>query len=221
MINNSTLQFLKKLKENNNKEWFELNRSKYELARTNFLNLVEDVIKGLAKKDERFNLITAKSCLFRINRDVRFSNNKSPYKTNFGASISVGGKKSSLAGYYIHLEPGECFIGGGVYMPESESIQKIRQEIDYNWKEFKKIITSDSFKKYYGEINKSKEFTLVREPKGYTKENPAIEYIKLKSWVAGKKLTQKDITNPALAKEIITVLTALKPLIDFINKALV
>ena len=221
MINKSTLQFLKNLKENNNKEWFELNRSKYELAKTNFLELIEDVLKGLAKKDERFNLITAKSCLFRINRDVRFSKNKSPYKTNFGASISVGGKKSPLAGYYIHLEPGECFIGGGVYMPESESIQKVRQEIDYNWKEFKKIIDASSFKNHYGEINKSKEFALVREPKGYTKENSAIEYIKLKSWIAGKKLNQKDVSSPTLAKEIITSFAALKPLIDFINKGLV
>jgi uncharacterized protein (TIGR02453 family) len=220
MLDKSTLQFLKNLKQNNNKEWFEVNRKKYDAARENFLMLVEEVLKGLIKNDERFSTLTAKSCLFRINRDVRFSKNKSPYKTNFGASITVGGKKSPLAGYYIHLEPGECFIGGGIYMPESENIQKIRQEIDYNWKEFYKIIQSKSFVSHYNEINKSKEFSLVREPKGYSKENPAIEYIKLKSWVAGKKITEKELYNPKLSKEILIAFNALKPLIDFLNKGL-
>lgn len=220
MLDKSTLQFLKNLKQNNNKDWFEANRKKYDAARENFLMLVEEVLKGLTKNDERFSTLTAKSCLFRIYRDVRFSKNKNPYKTNFGASITVGGKKSPMAGYYIHLEPGECFIGGGIYMPESENIQKIRQEIDYNWKEFYKIIQSKSFVSHYNEINKSKEFSLVREPKGYSKENPAIEYIKLKSWVAGKKITEKELYNPKLSKEILIAFNALKPLIDFLNKGL-
>ena len=107
MLQPTTLKFLVNLKKNNNKEWFDTNRKLYELAKVDFANLVESVIKQVEKKDTSIAGLTAKDCMFRINRDVRFSKNKEPYKTNFGASITAGGKKSILAGYYFHLEPGQ------------------------------------------------------------------------------------------------------------------
>ena len=126
----------------------------------------------------------AKDCVFRINRDVRFSKNKDPYKTNMGASINSGGKKAMTAGYYFHFEPGgKSFVGGGLYMAEPDKIKKVRQEIDYNWTDFKKILDNKKFKQQYNNLDLSEGISLVREPKGYEKDNPAIQYIKLKTIV--------------------------------------
>ena len=128
MIQPSTLQFLKTIKKNNNKEWFDKNRTKYENAKQDYLAFVTEVLLGLKLKDKTLQLLEPKQCVFRINRDVRFSKNKDPYKTNFGASFSKGGKKIDCAGYYFHLEPGASFIAGGYWMPMAPELKKIRQE---------------------------------------------------------------------------------------------
>lgn len=141
MLQQNTLTFLSNLKKNNHKDWFEKNRNHYEDAKNNFLAFVTEVIALVEKIDPSIVGLEAKKCVFRINRDVRFSKDKSPYKTNMGASISKGGKKIQCAGYYFHLEPNNTFIAGGLWMPPAEQLQKLRQEIDYNFDEFKKIIT--------------------------------------------------------------------------------
>lgn len=165
-------------------------------------------------------MLTAKECVFRINRDVRFSKNKAPYKNNMGASIVQGGKKSIYAGYYFHLQPGgKSFIGGGSYMPE-QNIKKIRQEIDYNWEDFKKIITSPKFKKVYGGLVKEDAQTLSREPKGYEKDNPAIEYLKFKRWIAMTPLTDAELTDKNLVTKIVGAFETLQPLCYFLNTAM-
>ncbi len=220
MLQNTTLKFIGELKENNNKDWFESNRKQYESAKENFGETVNELIAGLSKKDEDIATLTAKDCMFRINRDVRFSKDKSPYKTNFGASINRGGKKSFFAGYYFHCEPGKSFAGGGLWMPETEHLKKIRQEIDYNWEDFKKIIKSKSFVNTYGDLNKNEEATLNREPKGYDKMNPAIEYIKLKCWIATKPIADADLTGTGATKKILSAFNALLPLIKFLNRAI-
>lgn len=220
MLQPSTIKFLKDLKKNNTKEWFDVNRKSYENAKQDFLELTTEVLKGIAAKDETLAHIEPKKCVFRINRDVRFSKDKSPYKTNMGMSIAKGGKNSLSAGYYFHLEPGACFIGGGLYMAMPDEVKKLRQEIDYNWTEFNKIITNKKFVATFTALNKSAEFTLVRPPKGYDENNPAIEYIKLKSWIAGASLSDEDLTDKNLSKKIIATFETLKPLIDFINRAM-
>lgn len=220
MLQASTIKFLKDLKKNNNREWFEKNRKVYEAAKADMAVLVNAVIAELAKKDETIAHLTAKDCTFRINRDVRFSKNKAPYKSNMGAYIVAGGKKSSLAGYYFHIEPGACFMGGGCYMPEPDQIKKIRQEIDYNWDTFKAIIQHKKFRSCYGDLDKSEGMSLVREPKGYEKDNPAIDYIKLKSWVATTPLADSDLTEKGLVKKITNAFEALQPMIIFLNQAL-
>src|ERR1700734_3777017 len=116
MLAVATIKFLKDLKKNNNKPWFESNRKKYEDAKADFSKFIQGIIEKHAKKDKTLKDLKAKDCMFRINRDVRFSKDKSPYKTNFGASINRGGKKSLFAGYYFHCEPGESFAGGGLWM---------------------------------------------------------------------------------------------------------
>lgn len=220
MLQPSTIKFLKDLKKNNNKSWFDENRKSYEAAKQNFAAFVDAVIKKHALKDASIAHLTAKDCMFRINRDVRFSKDKSPYKTNFGASINSGGKKSITAGYYFHLEPGECFVGGGIYMPMPEELKKLRQEIDYNFSDFKKIISSKKFKSTYNDLDSSPENTLSRVPKGYEAENPAAEYIKLKSYVATIKFSNLDLTSTELVKKTVAAFEALQPLLVFLNKAI-
>ena len=220
MLQAATIKFLKDLKKNNNKPWFDANRKQYETAKEDFEGFVQKIIDKHTKKDASLKELKAKNCLFRINRDVRFSKDKSPYKTNFGAHINGGGKKSILAGYYFHLEPGESFVGGGLWMPMPPELKKIRQEIDYNFKEFKKIIDSKKFKSVYGDLSRSSEYSLVNVPQGFEKDNPAAEDLKLKSYVGMKKIKEADLTSKELEKQVAEAFEALQPLVEFINRAL-
>ena len=218
MIDNATLQFIKGLQKNNNREWFLSNKVKYENAKGNFLNFVELTLNQIQKFDATLIELTPKQCVFRINRDVRFSKNKDPYKTNFGASFSKGAKKVISAGYYFHLEPGASFIGGGLWMPEANELQKIRQEIDYNFKEFKGIISNKKFINTFGPI--SEEAKLTRPPKGYDIENPAIEYLKLKSYTAITAIPDSAILDKNMVKHASDIFKTMLPFIQFLNRAI-
>ena len=219
MLQTATINFLKELKKNNNKPWFDLNRKKYESAKADFAAFIQQVIDLHGKKDPGISGLLAKDCMFRINRDTRFAKDKSPYKTNFGASINKGGKKAwNTAGYYFHLEPGSCFTGGGIYMPEPDVLKKIRQEIDYNLPAFKKILSAKKFSTVYKELNKSPEYLLSRVPKGFEADNPAAEYLKLKSYIAMVPLSNTDLTSKDLVKKTVAAFDALQPLIEFINQ---
>jgi uncharacterized protein (TIGR02453 family) len=221
MLQPSTIKFLKDLKKNNNKPWFDKNRKVYESAKADFAAFIQAVIDLHSKKDPSIKNLLAKDCMFRINRDIRFSKDKSPYKSNFGASINTGGRKAmNSAGYYFHLEPGNCFAGGGIYMPMPDELKKVRQEIDYNFADFKKIINSKKFKSVYGDLDKSAEFTLSRVPKGYLPDNPAAEYLKLKSYIAMIKVKDTDLTSKTLAIKTVAAFESLQPLIEFINEAI-
>lgn len=220
MIQPSTIKFLKELKKNNTKEWFDNNRKQYDAAKTDFAQFVQEIIEAHSKKDPSIAALTAKECMFRINRDVRFSKDKSPYKTNFGASINAGGKKSMTAGYYIHLEPGGAFAGGGLYMPMPEELKKVRQEIDYCFTEFSTILNSKKFRSVYNGLDRSQEFMLSRPPKGYDEQNPAIEYLKLKSFIAFVPLDDALLSSKDCAKTILKAFDVLQPLIAFLNRAL-
>jgi uncharacterized protein (TIGR02453 family) len=220
MFQPSTIKFLKDLKKNNNKPWFDANRKAYEAAKADFASFIQTVIDKYGKKDVSIAHLQAKECIFRINRDVRFSKDKSPYKTNMGASINSGGKKAISAGYYFHLEPGGAFTGGGLYMAMPDQLKNIRQEIDYNWKPFQKIISNQKFKTIYGDLYKGDDMKLSRPPKGYEADNPAIEYIKLKSWIGFHKLGDADLTSKDLLKKTLTSFETLKPLLDFLNNGL-
>ncbi|MBS1626549.1 MAG: DUF2461 domain-containing protein [Bacteroidetes bacterium] len=220
MFHSTTIQFLKDLKKNNNKEWFEKNRKNYDAAKIDFLNFVTSIINELQKKDTTLTGLDAKQCIFRINRDVRFSKNKSPYKTNMGASFNQGGKKAMTAGYYFHLEPEACFIAGGLWMPMPPELKKIRQEIDYNFNEFKNIVNNKNFKLLFKDLRRDKEYILSRPPKGYEENNLAIEYLKLKSFIISIKIEDEDLTNKNLIKKVISAFETMQPLIYFLNKAI-
>ena len=221
MLDKITISFLSGLARNNNKEWFEKHRNEYDAARADFQNFVGKVLQSHQQEDEDLAPLTVKDCLFRINRDVRFAKDKSPYKTNFAAYMAKGGKKSHFAGYYIHIEPGKSFLGGGVWMPMPAETKKIRQEIDYSFAEFEKILGSAMFKRSFaGGLEQSAETKLSKVPKGYEKENPAAEYLKLKSWLATRKLTDEELSSKELIKKVQTSFQALQPLIKFLNQSL-
>jgi len=220
MLQAATLRFLKDLKKNNNKPWFDAHRKIYESAKIDFTGFVQTVIDRHAKSDPTIKSITAKDCMFRINRDIRFSKDKSPYKTNMGAYINRGGKKSLFGGYYFHCEPGGSFVGGGLWMPMPPELNKVRQEIDYNFEAFKKIINSKKFKSVYKDLSHDPEYVLSRVPKGYEPGNPAAEYLKMKSFVSLTSLKDSDLTSKDLAKKTTTAFEALQPLIEFINESI-
>ena len=217
MLQSSTLKFLKDLKKNNNKPWFDKNRGQYDTAKGDFLLLVEKVIKGIGAFDGSIANLEAKNCTFRINRDVRFSKNKDPYKNNMAAYFNKDGKKGLGAGYYVHIEPGKSFVAGGIWQPEPAVLSGIRQEIDYSFDEWKKIVEAKAFKKMFSEGLQGE--ALSRPPKNYDINNPAIEYIKRKSFIVTSSFTDKEVQNKNFGKEVAKRFQAMKPLIDFLNKA--
>lgn len=217
-IQPKTFAFLKALKKNNNRDWFNEHKSEYENAKDNVLGFIQELVVAFSTFDSSLRGLEAKDCLFRIYRDTRFSKDKTPYKTNLGASINAGGKKSMGPGYYVHLEPGGSFIAGGIWMPPADEVKKIRQEIDYNGKDLKKILTKPSFKKAFGGL--SREHALKTAPKGYPKDHPDIELLKLNSFIVWKNVSDKDILGPKSIKSLTTLGKEMKPLMDFLKTAL-
>jgi uncharacterized protein (TIGR02453 family) len=218
MLQKTTIKFLTDLQKNNNRPWFELHRKIYEAAKADHQNMVTELIPAIAKFDEPLGNLKAKECTFRINRDVRFSKNKSPYKNNMAAYFSRGGKKASVAGYYFHCEPGKSYAAGGFYSPMPPELAKIRQEIDYSFDEWKKIIANKKFKSCFPEGIDGIE-SLVRPPKGYDENNPAIEYLKMKHFIVSKPISDAALQSKTLVKDIAKIFETIKPMIDFLNRS--
>lgn len=219
MIHPSTLDFLRKLKKNNNRDWFEKNRAKYEEAKSDVEQNVAAVLNEVRKFDKRISPeLEAKKCMFRIYRDVRFSKDKRPYKNNLGASMNPGGKAEIAPGYYMHIEAGGAFLAGGIWQPPAPELAKIRQEIDYNFAEFRKIVNDKSFKKYFGGFDQ--EDKLATAPKGYPKDHAAIEFLKLKSFVVVAELSDKEVTSKNFVKTTAAIFKAMLPLNQFLQRAL-
>lgn len=187
------LEFLAELKENNNKEWFDKNRSRYQENKQKMLFMTELFNTEISKFDPDIPLTDPKECLFRIFRDVRFSNDKTPYKTNMGSFIAKGGRKSIWPGYYFHLEPGASFVGGGLYMPPADVLKAIRTEINDNGDELSEILNGKSFKKFFPELFDDQ---LKTAPKGYPTDHKHIDLLKYKSYAVGANLTDELVTGP-------------------------
>lgn len=221
MLQKSTLKFLKNLKNNNDRDWFEEHRSEFESAKNDFESFVTALIQELSKSNPAIAKLEAKNCTFRIYRDVRVSKNKAPYKTNFSASINEGGKKSKLTGVYVHIEPGGewgSFTGGGVWHPEAADLKKIRQEIEYNPEEFFKIIRHKKFKEVFGDL--VQEHKLKRLPKGIEAGHPAEEYLKLNRFLVTNTIETEEITTAQLKKSVATAYKTMLPFLNFLNRAL-
>jgi uncharacterized protein (TIGR02453 family) len=217
MIKPATLHFIKQVSENNNREWFAEHKEEYEAARADVLAFTALLIPELAAIDKAFPKDTeAKNCVLRIYRDVRFSKDKVPYKTNFGIFFAVHGKAGTEPGYYINLQPGNCFFAAGYWMPDAASLKNIREEIDYNADEFLEIIQAKEFTKLF-EI--SKEDTLKNAPKGYQTDHPMIEYLKLKSFNGIQRLPDKAFFEPGIVNKLKTAFESIYPFILFLRTA--
>jgi len=217
MLKKETLNFIKEVAENNNREWFAEHKSRYEEAKADVLTLVATIIPKLAKVDPALSAeADPKKSLMRIYRDVRFSKNKDPYKTNFGIWFSTK-KGSNEPGYYLHIQPGNSFLAGGYWMPEAPHLKLIRQEIDYNVEDFKEIINHTDFKKNFklGVGN-----SLKNAPKGYDPTDPNIEFLKLKSFEATMALSDTEFFKPTLVNKLISSFQTIQPLVVFLRNAI-
>jgi len=218
MLRKDTLYFLKNLKENNDRNWFHKKKDNYEIVKENFWQIVEILIEELQILEPLMKGISAKDCLFRIYRDVRFSKNKLPYQAHLSASIKIGGRKSPYVGYYIRIAPdNQSLIGGGAYAPAGPALKAIRQEIDYNQLEFEAILENADFKKHFGTLQDKR---LKTTPRGFSKDHPAIDWLRLKSFTAFKTLSDEEVLSNQLIENSLTSFKALKDLIDFLNKAM-
>lgn len=217
-IRQSTLNFLSDLKLHNDKEWFVNNRKRYDDARTNFESFVQALIDDIEIFDPILKDLEAKSCMYRINRDIRFSNDKTLYKTHLGAFIVRGGKNNGnrFAGYYFHVEPGgNSMIAGGAYIPPTPWLTAIREKISDEGDRLVKIIKGKEFVSLFGELDGERLKTV---PKGYQRDHPYIELLKLKSFLAVRMLSDKEILSPGCLSFVTRAAKLIKPLNDFLNE---
>ncbi len=209
--------FSKSAFENNNREWFQDNKKWYEESRDKFLFLTEVMINEIRKFDPEVPALSPKDCMFRIFRDVRFSNDKRPYKTNFGSFISKGGRKSAFAGYYFHFEPNESFLGGGTYMPPAEPLKAVRDYLAEHGDEFLKIINDPEFKKTYPEMYDDK---LKTAPKGFPKDHEYIELLRYKSYIFSRRLSKAEVLGENYIEQMVDSFRVLHPVNEFLNIAI-
>lgn len=208
--------FLRDLKTNNNREWFQAHKDRYNQARQAFESFINELIPLIRTVDSLVDMITAKDCVFRIYRDVRFSTDKAPYKTNMGAYIARGGKNSVMAGYYVHFEPGESFLAGGLYMPPAESLKKIREEIYYQAEDFKKIIYRKEFTDCFGVLDDPGK--MKNPPKGYSKDFPDIELLKFRSYTAMHRIPDSVALSESYLNYALNIFRTLHPLNAYFNQ---
>jgi uncharacterized protein (TIGR02453 family) len=220
MLSKDTLQFLDDLKANNNRDWFLENKKKYEAFKKDYQQLVADLLDAMKPLDPSLEMLEVKNCTFRINRDIRFSKDKTPYKSHLGIWLSSGVKGLNRSGYYIHLEKGASFIAGGLYCPESEDLKKIRKEIAFFHDDLEAILAEKDFKKEFNDFDRNEKNTLKNPPRGYEKEHPAIDLLKLKSFESSQKIDFSAAAKKDFVAVMSQKLIALKPLNDFINRAL-
>ena len=215
-IEKATLDFVSGLQKNNDREWFNNNRKLYDAARMNFESFIQALIESISGFEPILKGLEAKSCIYRINRDTRFSNDKSPYKTNFGAFIVRGGRKNGdkFAGYYIHVEPGKSMIAGGAYMPPSPWLASIREKITEHPQLIKEILDEKDFRKYFKELEGEK---LKKAPKGFPTDHPEIELLKYKSYLAVNEISDNQVLDSLYLDYVVKNIRAMKPLNDFLN----
>lgn len=211
------LSFLSELKNNNNREWFNDNKDFYKQAKYFFEEYVNVLILKIREFDNSIDVSSAKECVFRIYRDVRFAKNKEPYKTNFGAFIAKGGRKTNAAGYYFHVENEKSFAGGGSYMPLTPVLKILRQNVFERNEEFKSIIYKPEFIATFGDLWNDK---LVNTPKTFPKDFVDAELLKYKSYVVGHNFRDSELLLPNLIDNISSVFEVQYPFVRFLNSCI-
>ena len=220
MLSKKTLQFLDDLKENNNREWFLANKKRYEEYKKDYHQLIGAFLDAMKPKDASLEMLEIKNCTFRINRDIRFSKDKSPYKTHLGVWMNTNSSGVNAPGYYIHIEKGKSFIAGGLYSPEAADLKRIRKEIAFFYEDLEEIVNDKKFKKIFNGLERTEGNTLKNAPKDFEKDHPAIEFLKLKSLIAVSKIDDSELFESNFVATTAEKLIILKPLIDFLNRGL-
>lgn len=214
-----TLDFLKKLNRNNNREWFDKNKGKFLAIKEDFEDFVSDLLHEMITFDASLAGQDPKKLIFRIYRDVRFSKDKRPYKNHMSAAFSPVGKGMGKPGYYFQLEPGnKSFAGIGLFQPVPEYLAKIRQEIDYNGDRLETIFKEKKFK---GNFKKFWDGDALKTaPKGYPKDHTHADWIRLKSFIVLHEFKDTEVANKNFLKKLSEVMRSAKPLNDFLADAI-
>lgn len=220
MLSKDSLQFLDDLKANNNRDWFLENKKRYEIFKKDYQQLAGDFLDAMKPLDPSLEMLEVKNCTFRINRDIRFSKDKTPYKDHIGVWLSSGAKGKNRSGYYVHIARTGSFIAGGFYAPEAEDLKKIRKEIAFFYEDLQEIINNKNFKKEFKDFDRNEKNLLKNPPRGYEKEHPAIDFLKLKSFETSQLFDISEVTKKDFVPKMVQKLIVLKPLNDFVNRAL-
>ena len=222
MLTTDTIEFLKDLKANNNRDWFLENKKRYEVFKKDYQQIVADLLAVMKPQDPSLEMLEVKNCTFRINRDIRFSKDKTPYKTHIGIWMPCGRVKGKNSpGYYIHLDEKEAFIAGGLYAPEADELKKIRKEIAFFYEDLQEILNKKEFKKVFKDFDRNEKSVLKNPPRGYEKEHPAIDLLKLKSFESSFKINFNDVIKKEFVSAVTKKLILLKPLNEFLARALI
>lgn len=220
MLSKKSIQFLDDLKANNNREWFLANKKRYEEYKLDYHQLIGAFLEVMKPKDASLEMLEIKNCTFRINRDIRFSKDKSPYKSHMGIWMNTNSSGINAPGYYIHIEKEKSFVAGGLYSPEASDLKKIRKEIAFFYEDLEEIVTDATFKKFYTGLDRNETNALKNAPKDFEKDHPAIEFLKLKSFTVSTKIDDSELIDKNFVATTAEKLIALKPLIDFLNRGL-
>lgn len=208
-------KFLKELRENNDREWFKANKDRYDVLHKEFIGVVEQLIHRIAAFDPEIGGLEAKSCVYRIYRDIRFSSDKTPYKTHFGAYMTgFGGRTSPYGGYYLHIEPDNSLVSGGVWCPDPKMLKQLRQDIYNNIEEFVGLLEDKKFKKTFGELEGE---MLKRMPDGFPKDCAYDYILKHKYFVVSSPKPEKFFYSKDWMDEVVDEFRILHPFNKFLN----
>ena len=207
----TTLKFLKDIKLNNNREWFAMNKPRYQEAHEEMKAFSETLLNKMSHHDEIENIRP-----YRIYRDVRFSKNKLPYKNNLGCGMKRA-TKWKRGGYYFNIEPGNNFVGGGFWGPNPADLKRIRQEIAADHKPLQKIINSAAFKKTFGVLEGEQVKTA---PKGYPKDHQAIELLRYKQFLLRHQFSDEQVTTAGFVNELSKAFKAMRPFLNYMSEVL-
>ena len=219
MLHPETLQFYSDLSLNNYKEWFHANRPRYDIAKADYLQLATTLLEEMQKVDPTLANLQPKQCIFRINRDIRFSKDKTPYKSHLGIGLSNNKNMSENAGYYLHIDPMGSFLAGGIHMPPSDTMKKIRKEIATFHEDLEAIFDHPEFKSRFNGFDTDERLKLKRPPQGYSADDKAIEFLKYKSFTVSKPFDISLVTDPKGVNFVLEHFKILKPLNDFLNRS--
>lgn len=214
-IHKSTFSFLRSLKSNNNREWFEENKELYTAAHENAIAFADALITEMNKVDN-IDTVSGKKALFRIYRDLRFSNDKTPYKTHFSGSLRRA-TRILRGGYYFHLEPGNSYVAGGFFGPSSDDLQLIRETIAQNAKPLRAILDDSDFKKTFGTLQGD---AVKTSPRGFSIDHPDIDLIRHKQFYVKHSFSDKQVLHDDFRFEVVKTYLTLRPYFNYMSEIL-